>query len=209
MLAFAMLTTRIWATPEQDFWTWFGKNDASLFDFEKNQDQVFKDLNSQMTKVDPNLTFEFGPKKDGKRDFVISAGGIHSSFPAVIALYDAAPKLDHWNLIKFRPRRSIADTEINFGGAKVAAPDVSFALDSEGSKVGITLFIKGYKPTPDKTYEQIGYLILDNALGEYDVETKVGGISIASADANPTAKKSPLIDLPKAFDASMQAAPSP
>jgi len=161
-----------------------------------------------MKKIDPNLTFEFGPKKNGKRDFVISAGGIQSAFPVVIALYNAAPKLDRWNFIKFRPRREFADTSLKLNGAEVAAKDISFALAPEGSKVGITLYMKGYTATPDQTYEQIAYLMLDTALGEYDVETKVGAIAVKDATTDDQVKKSPLKDLPSAVDAYFQSAAS-
>jgi len=201
---FSLPCSRAVATPEQDFWAWFGKNEAALFDFEKDQDRIFKELSTEMKKVNGDLTFEFGPKENGKRDFVISAGGIQSSFPAVIALYNSSPKLDRWNFIKFRPRRPFVDNEIDFGGTKVSAKDIYFALDPEGSKVGITLFIKGYTATPDKSYEQIAYLFLDTALGEYDVETKVGAITVK--DSGEDVKKTPLKDLPSAVDSYFQTA---
>ena len=77
----SMLTcfsTRAQATPESDFWLWFEKNQISLFDFERDQERTFNRLAAEMHKVHPSLTFEFGPKTGGRREFVISAGGIVS-----------------------------------------------------------------------------------------------------------------------------------
>lgn len=73
-------------TPEQSFWAWFQNNQDFLFDFEKDQERVFDRLATEMHKVNPSLTFEFGPKEDGRREFTISADGIRKAFPAVQAL---------------------------------------------------------------------------------------------------------------------------
>jgi hypothetical protein len=77
-------------TPKQ-FWAWFVSNEAMLYDFEKDMERIFKKLAAELNRVDPNLTFEFGPKKTDGREFVVSAGGIKSSFPAVVSLVSAAP----------------------------------------------------------------------------------------------------------------------
>jgi hypothetical protein len=88
----ALLTGRANASPESDFWRWFQKNENALFDFERDQERTFDRLAAEMQKVDPSLTFEFGPKDDGRREFVISADGIVEAFPKVESLYAAAPK---------------------------------------------------------------------------------------------------------------------
>jgi hypothetical protein len=78
-------------TPEQAFWNWFQKNEDSLFDFEKNQAEIFDRLSTELHKIDPNLTFEFGPKENDRREFTISADGIRKAFPAVEKLFASAP----------------------------------------------------------------------------------------------------------------------
>lgn len=80
-------------TPEHAFWNWFQKNEATLFDFEKDQERIFDRLSAELQKIDPNLTFEFGPQDNGRREFTISADGIRKAFPAVEKLYAAAPSM--------------------------------------------------------------------------------------------------------------------
>ncbi|MCE0497901.1 MAG: hypothetical protein LV481_08160 [Methylacidiphilales bacterium] len=201
-MAFSLFGSKAQATPEQQFWGWFTKNESTLFDFEKDQERIFDQLAMEMKKVNPNLTFEFGPKEDGKREFVISADGIKEAFPAVISLYDSAPKLPRWTFIKFRPRREPMDIE--YSGVKVEAKDVYFTLEPDGNKAGITVFISGYTEDQRKTYMGIAFLMLDQALGEYDMETKVGFINIKdSTDQTPLEKKA-LTDLPATFDSFIQ-----
>jgi len=185
------------ATPEENFWKWFQSNENSLFDFENDRERTFDRLGAEMHRVNPNLTFEFGPKEDGRREFVISADGIREAFPAVEALYAAAPSLSRWKFVKFRPRRKPSD--ISYAGVSIRAASVSVQIRPSGKMADITVFIPGYTQAAYQTYAAIAFLFLDGALGEYDVETRVGRVSVESAPKAPTQTYS-LEDLPPAFD---------
>jgi len=185
-------------TPEEAFWKWFQNNENSLFDFEKDRERTFDRLRAEMHKLNPNLTFEFGPKEDGRREFVISADGIIEAFPEVEALYAAAPSVPRWKFIKFRPRRTPND--ISYGGVSVKASSVSALIKPNGEMVDITIFIPGYTEAAHKTYASIAFLFLDEALGEYDVETRVGQVNFDSGSKAPAQSYS-LEALPKAVDA--------
>jgi hypothetical protein len=182
----------------QSFWKWFTSNDRMLFDFEKDQDRLFDKLALKLRRIDLNLTFEFGPKIENRREFVISAGGIKSAFPAVIELLRIAPTLEHWQITGFRPRRPpICIVELR--GKSVDPTRVEFTLIDNGKDIGIYLFLPGYDQA-DATWTEIGYLLLDEALGEYDVETKLGPIGMLELDAPQKGKRYPLAELPQIFD---------
>jgi hypothetical protein len=184
-------------TPEQAFWNWFQKNEDNLFDFEKDQERVFDRLSAELHKVDPNLTFEFGPKENGRREFTISADGIRKAFPAVEKLYTAAPALPRWKLQRFRQRREPSD--ISFRGVRVAASGVRVDATRQGEKADIAVFIPGYSEAARETYMGITFLLLDQALGEYDVETRIGKIRAEDTSKAPP-KAYPLKELPMRFD---------
>ena len=129
---------------EASFWRWFQANETRLFDFEKDQDRVFDELQRQLHRIQPSLTFEFGPKEEGKREFVISADGIKEAFPAVIGLADAAPPLRRWKITKFRPRRGF-QSPVTFNGLRIAPEQLQFTIEPDGDKAGLTLFIEGYR----------------------------------------------------------------
>jgi hypothetical protein len=187
-------------TPEQRFWVWFIQNDESLFNFERDLDRVFAALTTALSVVAPDLTFEFGSQISGRRDFVISAGGIKSAFAAVEALAAAAPALSRWNVVAFRPRRA-SIMGVRLSGLTVLPKHVEFCLLSDDAKLGICLFFDGYQEQDRKAWGQIGYLMLDQALGEYDVETKVGRIELFSSHARSGTARYPLSELPEMFDA--------
>ena len=162
-------------TREVVFWRWFQANESKLFDFESDREVIFNDLNAQPRSVNPKLTFEFGPKEHGKREFVISADGIKEAFPAVVALGDAAPPMPRWRITKFRPRSESLLT-VDFDGVQLSPNQVTFTANRRNGKVDLVLYIEGYKPIEREKYAPLVFLMLDECLGEYDVEMKVGAI---------------------------------
>jgi len=121
-----------------------------------------------------------------------------SLFPVVEALFSAKPALPEWNFVKFRPRRAIGNS-IRFGNIELFPRDVRFLLvDEEDEKIGIVLFLNGYDGSA--LFNQIGFLLLDESLGEFDVETKVGGISFVGFESAHFEKSRPIEELASTFD---------
>lgn len=188
-------------SPESTFWDWFAQNERSLYSFEADQEPVFDRLAAALQRVHPSLTFEFGPVEgDGRREFVISADGLREAFSAVERLHAAAPVMPRWQWVKFRPRREPMDLEI--GGRSIRAGDVRYLLfsDEDRDKVGILLFMPGYTEAEHNVFGQAGFLLLDNVLGEYDIETRVGAIDFQSPDSQHFARSKPLSELAEHFD---------
>jgi hypothetical protein len=187
--------------PQEQFWDWFTHHEPELFGFDPNQEsereRIFDEMAGQLQKIDPNLTFEFGPN-EGRREFVISAGGIQRAFPSVISLVASAPTLARWQVIAFRPRRTPINP-VEIGGKRVDPRDVQFSLRDNGKMAGVYLFIPGFRED-DVDFKQIGYLLLDEALGEYDVESRLGLLKMYSPQTATDGDRYPLADLPTLFD---------
>ena len=77
---------------------------------------------------------------------------------------------------------------------------VRFTIEPDGAKAGVTLFMDGYTQEKHNLYGSVGFLYLDNCLGEYDVATKAGFIEFKPADAPSPLEKKPLSELTAAFD---------
>lgn len=187
-----------------DFWNWFIKNEELLFAVTTGHEPIVGALAVEMAKVDSNLTFEFGPVHEGMRDFVISADGIKASFPAVERLYADAPATDRWTWVKFRPRREAMDLEI--GDLRVQAETVQALLlkDPDPTMLGVAVVIPGCAVSNHDVCRMAAYLLLDQALGEFDVEMRVGRIETLGRLPAANALSHSLDDLPKAFDAALQ-----
>ena len=198
----------VWVHPEttkltflKEFWDWFIQHEGELFnldpDREDERERIFDELASELQKVDPDLTFEFGPNEP-RREFVISSGGIKRAFPTVASLVDAAPALDRWQVTAFRPRRTPSNVA-EFRGKRVDLRDVQFSLLDNGKMAGIYVFIPGFQEG-DADLKQIGYLLLDETLGEYDVESRLGLIKMLPPDTCTEGERYPLAELPVRFD---------
>lgn len=188
------------ASVEADFWKWFQTHEDMIFNFEKDTESTFDKLSTALSKVDPELTFEFSPvRESGKREFVISAGGIKNSFSSVELLCDSAPELKKWIIIKFRPRRTPLN-DLTFGGVSIKSDDVYYNLYKDEDKLGIVLFFDNYNQEERTIYGNLGYLFLDEALGEYDVETKLGFIEFHNKNSEYFDGAKPLKDLSEQVD---------
>lgn len=173
-------------TPEERFWNWFTLNSRRLFRFETNQEQIFDELSEQLAKLSETLCFELGPVQNGRREFIISADGDKAAFPAVRALVAAAPSYSEWVIIPFRPPKNLDDYPgVVFGDVTLSVDDVWFSYQTEEAVIHLDLYIRGYRAENERELGGAAYLLLDSALGEYAVETYVGGIARHALPADP------------------------
>ena len=185
------------STKEAKFWKWFLKHEAELLDFEKDQENVFDRLAVALQQVHLDLCFAFG-RPETRREFVISAGGIRDAFPAVVDLLRAAPGLEKWTVTGFRPRQAEVPT-VEIDGTRLDPDAVEVALTHNGVLIGIDLFMPGF--SDDRVdLKQAIYIMLDAALGEYDIETKIGAIEMFPFEAETVLTRLPISELPHQFD---------
>lgn len=198
-------------TPEQRegmaaFWSWFAENQADYFAYNAEDDvaggALFSRIMEQLSRIDPDLGFEIGPVKNGQRELVISASGLRTLFPLVEEMLSKAPKIDSWRFTAFRPRRSplmvLEVDEIAIDPADIFVQ--LFEDTEEKGKIGLVLHFAGYDDDVADVCHQVGYLLLDEALGERDVETKVGFIDFEALGDEVPENALPLPELAPVFD---------
>jgi hypothetical protein len=185
---------------EEHFWAWFQKNSVRLFAFESDRG-VLDELSAALHRVERGLTFELGPPRDGKREFIVSADGIRDRFDAVRKLVAAAPALDQWTVIPFRPPKDIDQIAITFGQQRLAADDLWIRAERDGDRVGLNIFVRRLTEENREMLSGAVLLLLDSALGEYAVETQVGFIEIHPLPAQPAATGlQPFREIRASFD---------
>lgn len=189
---------------EIDFWEWFVKHSHEYFHFKENQNFLFQQLKEKLNEIDHNLVFSFSANlRDQKREFIISAGGIVSSFPAVKKLVEAAPSLKNWHIIAFRQPQS-GDFVVQYQDVSIGVQDVFFELinidKGNGSKIDIKLHVKDYEESAPNWYTA-SFLLLDNVLGEYDTEMSLRNIVCTRLDETQRDQLRPISDLAKMVQA--------
>lgn len=201
-----LIGPRAWASAEDEFWQWFKAHEARLFDSGADQEGAFDALAGALVKVHPALTFEVGPRDNGRREFILSAGGRREAFPAVSTLAKTAPDLPRWKIVAFRPRRNVLSI-VTLGGVTLSPHDVHFTYQAAGGRLAVTLYIKGYDPARRAAYAKAGYFLLDELLGEYATGTRLSSIEFKGAAAFSRSVKLPLLELPAIVDRSGSAPP--
>ena len=185
---------------EQEFWSWFEKNSEDYFQLdENNYDLLFNKLGLQLSKYHKDLTFEFSIEMNqGKREFIISAEGMVSAFPAVIKLVEEAPSLEKFNVVAFRQRQN-SEQEIYFEDIVLNTEDIFFTYreDKQMDCLDIVIYIKGYSEENDQ-FIAATFIMLDSLIGEYDVGVKLGAINFEPYQKEKEAQ--PILNLVSLVD---------
>jgi hypothetical protein len=185
----------------EKFWKWFQAHEDKIFHFEADRERIFDSLAAHLSRVHADLTFEFSGVYDGKREFIVSAGGIKSAFPEVLALVRVAPALPRWQVIAFRQRQHIP--AIQCGDRTIELDSVFFDYVVVRDKIHLTVFIQGMASGSSQDItglKTLGYLLLDATIGEFDVETKIAGIQFVDVSAFPERRRIALRKLPDVVD---------
>ncbi|MDH3594358.1 MAG: hypothetical protein OEU09_04330 [Rhodospirillales bacterium] len=190
------------AAPQEAFWAWFVQNTDFLKQYDTNREPVLDEIGRRLHEVHEGLTFEIGQASDGVFDFIISADGIQEVFPEVVRLTKAAPRIEGWRIISFRPRAVDGGKQkLEYGGLTLSYSDLRYRSEDQGEKLGLTLFVRGLSEENETTLRVAAYLLLDTALGEYDVETRIGSIDLAPLPEDAeTSELTPFKDLAAEVD---------
>jgi hypothetical protein len=185
---------------EKEFWKWFLEREDKFYHFEHNQEELFNPALTLLQNIQRDLVFEIGPEIDGKREFIISANGLKEGFSSVIEVAKASPEMDRWIVVPFRQRKKNLDIEIQLGDLTLGVEDIFFTYNTSGNKVNLDLFIAGINPKEEHVY-QVALLLLDNVIGEYDVEMKLDKIEIHRlTDVEDATRLYSLKELPTLLD---------
>lgn len=187
---------------EVTFWDWFSKNENNLFYLEKDQERLLDSISSALNEYEDGLVFEISNPLNGKRKFIISADGISELFPSVQALSKAAPVLDKWEVIAFRPRmEDYQNFKIDYAGNEIDASKIWIYYRIQDGFFDLIIYHPEYTDEERDLFVSASYILLDMALGEYNVTTGIRYIDHQRLPADPTnVGLLPFSELRNAFD---------
>ncbi len=181
------------------FWDWFVRNSSRLQRMVTGDLAFNSDLLDRLQLVHRGMTFEIGLSPDLGYHFIVSANGNQDLFPVARRIVDAAPKLEGWTFTALRPRRDLP-MQIGIGPAEIDPDQVWFQADAREGRVDLVIYFRDV-PSEELRYFA-AFILLDVALGEFDVETKIGRIDCRTAPADPHREGLlPFNELPDYVDA--------
>jgi hypothetical protein len=171
------------------FWAWFAGRAAVLRTMPL--DAARQEIGERLAVAAPRLQAELAD--DEIRTLVITADGARGAFPTVERIVARAPSVPGWRVVAFRQPSPIAGETIEIDEVAVPLDDIRFVATPAGPVLELAMYVPGYAPGND-TVGLIGFIALDHALGEYAVETRIGGIEWHPATAAPATAR-PLAEL--------------
>jgi len=178
------------------FWAWFQKN-AAMLRGDKNIRRTMETVSAELEKAHGGVFAEVGGLGED-RQLVISVDGKRELFPAVEEIYAARPTVPGWTIVAFRPRSDPADPfVIEMNGRTLDPRRMKVTTARNGEKLDINVFVPEFTTLDE--LGQAAFILLDHLLGEYDMETRIGGIQWAAIERAPATARS-LVDLPEVLD---------
>jgi hypothetical protein len=114
-----------------------------------------------------------------------------------VRLKEAAPRLANFKIQAFRQPKNL-DFRFKAGDHELGAEDFWFKHEKAGDKYDLEVYIKGLTKENHDQLGSIAFLLLDAAIGEYNVVTRIGGIEFLGLPEDPKEKKLlPLKELSK------------
>ncbi|HEU4479528.1 MAG TPA: hypothetical protein VFR80_13500 [Pyrinomonadaceae bacterium] len=196
------MSPRFKKTKEEVFWNWFEKSESRLFQLETDQEAILDEISGALTACAEGLVFEISKENNGKREFIISADGLEELFPAVEKLAAAAPKLERWTIIAFRPRMDdYSGFKLNYAEKTFDPAEMWFRHFIEDRNFDLIVYYPDYNEDERNRFVAATYILLDMALGEYDVVTGIRYIEHELLPPNPEDEGlRPFRELRRIFD---------
>jgi hypothetical protein len=140
------------------------------------------EISSAVKGIHSGLAWELGPSHRARNTFCVTSEGNLAIRRYAEDWLAAAPEADGtWEFVTARPpvpSSSLGDIAIELGGAsaKVGEARVAITPDKGRERLDLSVWHPAFPDLPVDARAQLGYLILDTALGEDGVERWVGRI---------------------------------
>jgi hypothetical protein len=131
----------------------------------------------------------------------ISADGISELFSYVIRLCNELKLLSNWIVFPFRQRLdNIGDLEIRMDGNLIKGEDILFVSRETENRIDLDICVKNMETIDNPVINAI-FLMLDSAVGEYDVVSKIGNVDIKPySSLKNNDQLTALVELPRLVD---------
>jgi hypothetical protein len=172
--------------PPASFWTWWsgaqdrlaqaisaGSIDAGLID----------EIGRAVRGIHPEVAWELAPGKGAEHAFCISAEGRADLRQVALRWLESAPPADAtWEYHASR-QAGQRPMSLDIGGARFDLAEMRAigSWDPTTRRLDVSLWHPQFEQVPSQVRPQVGFLFLDNLLGEEDVERWIGRVDILDA----------------------------
>lgn len=190
-------------TTLQQFWNWFKDNNkAYLFLDSVDEDvkeKLIDNFEAELHKYCDKIFFEIGGLPNEDQEIIITAEGNKDYFDKVEQLINAAPKIDHWNFIAFKPSIP-GQFKSKWDDLELDTKDMWFLPlnNNKSSDLGIRIYLKNHDLIKDnETLTPLLHKMLDTIVGEKTFALDIAYVDTEQQPDDPKGKDMyPILELP-------------
>ena len=169
-----------------EFWEWYQQDAAEIYStiedgtFENIQPKVMDSIHRTLG----DLSWVFGPGENGGHSFTVTGEGQIARQLLAEYWQACAPEIEGWT---FYASRQPSDAE-TLAGIAIEIPDcgpveadnflIRATADAENARFDIVAWHPSFASVPEDHHFQLLFLMLDEALGEFGTQTRIGSIEI-------------------------------
>ena len=160
-----------------EFWQWWQETGAQRWEQAIREgtpadDALIQETTEQVQTIGPNLAFEFHPGRNTAFGLTVTAQGYAENRAVARRWLNAAPASDIWEFYDLR--QPTPGFSISLGETTVSTDDLRFRLNPGDSVLNVDVYHPGI------TEPNLGFLLLDSAFGERNVEMWFGEINFVT-----------------------------
>ena len=183
-----VFVTMAQASQYSEFWVWFQANQADFPPTSEFDAAYGGELSGRLTDIKPGLVYEIAILDAAENELIISGDGVKELIPFVQDLVDSAPAIEGWKIIAFRPRMDdYARFTLNFGDQTFDPKKLWCWSRVEDGSFDLVVYHANYSDDVRNLLVNGTYVLLDMALGEYDVMTGIRYIDHRELPDDPKA----------------------
>ena len=176
-----------------DFWSWWpGARDriAGAISGGGFDDRLIGEINRAVQGIHPSMAWELAPGRTAQHAFCISPEGNPELRQVALRWLALAPAPDAtWEYHAAKQAASaLMGLEVAGRRFDLEAMRATSSWDPARQRVDVRLWHPGFEGLPEQIRLQVGFLFLDQLLGEEDVERWIGSIDLLDA---PTGGRTP------------------
>jgi len=175
------------------FWQWYPQvADRFYQTIERGQcEALAPEVSKFFDQNMPHLAWVFGPGENGGHSLTVSGEG--QVIKQLLAEYwlSQAVQIPRWTFHASRqpsPPEKLKDLAISVAAGEQVDTEnflIKTSVDEEGQKIDVVAWHPALKSVPQEHHQQILFLLLDEALGEFGTETWLGTIELEPLIAGP------------------------
>jgi hypothetical protein len=173
---------------DEDFWAWWpGARDrvAAAITSGGFDARLVEEISRAVRTIDPEMGWELAPGRTAQHAFCISPEGNAAIRPAALRWLSSAPPADAtW---EYHASKQAAPSlmGLDVGGRRfdLEAMRAITSWDATGQRLDVRLWHPGFEGAPEGVRIQVGFVFLDQLLGEDEVERWIGSIDLLDAPA--------------------------